>query len=222
MHQSLMQAYGEKIPDYFQGSREDIIDDLPPVSGLKILEIGCGTGATLQLAKLRGKASHVTGIEINPISAAVAKTVLDETIEGNIEDLQLPFADQSFDAVIISEVLEHLIDPWAALKRIYPLIKVGGLLYASSPNVAHMSVLKMLLRNRWDYADSGVLDWTHVRWFTTETYQEMIESSGFCVIWNKAVAQMTNKQSIANMMTFGIFRHLFTSQVFIKAMRMRP
>lgn len=210
--------YVDKIPTYYTGVRSDIVDDLPK-SPMDILEIGCGTGGTLDLARSMGKVRKSVGVELNPDSAASASECADKVFVGDIESLQLPFDPESFDVIIISEVLEHLIDPWSVLKKLFPLVRPGGLLYASSPNVAHINTVRMLLKNKWSYEKSGLFDWTHLRWFTPKTYQEMVEAAGFEVLWNSSVAPMTHKQSLANTLTFGYFRHLFTSQIFIKARR---
>jgi ubiquinone/menaquinone biosynthesis C-methylase UbiE len=219
MRESLTRAYNDKTIDYFQGVRHDVVDDLPSGRALTILEIGCGAGATLALAKSQGKASHTVGVEIDSSVAALARTRVDQLIEGNVETMELPFAPCSFDAVILSEVLEHLVDPWRALQRLQPLLKVGGLIYASSPNVAHITTLRTLLRNRWDYSERGRFDWTHLRWFTPATYREMIEGAGFEIIWVRPISAMTVQQRIVNAFTLNRLSHLFVSQIFIKAQR---
>jgi 2-polyprenyl-3-methyl-5-hydroxy-6-metoxy-1,4-benzoquinol methylase len=219
VNDALIKAYSEKALTYFHGVRRDIVDDLPAGRELTVLEVGCGGGATLALAKSQGKAARVIGIEVDPQAASSARMSVDEVIEGNVEAIELPFAPESIDVVILSEILEHLIDPWLFLKRLRPQLKVGGLMYASSPNVAHISVLRMLLRNRWDYTDRGCFDWTHLRWFTFETYREMIEHAGFEVIWTRSIAPMTPKQRFANILTFNYFKYMFMSQVFVKAKR---
>ena len=219
MSEALTQAYSQKTVDYFHGVRRDIIDDLPAGRQLTVLEIGCGGGATLAYAKSQGKAARVVGVEIDPQAAAAARMKVDEVVEGNIETIELPFACNSFDVAILSEVLEHLVDPWQFLKKLHPLLKIGGLIYASSPNVAHISVLRALLRNRWDYTDRGCFDWTYLRWFTSATYREMVESAGFKVVWVRPLAPMTTKQTLANALTLNLFPHLFMSQIFIKAER---
>jgi SAM-dependent methyltransferase len=216
---SLTDAYGEKADAYFNSARRDIVADLAPVGAARILEIGCGAGTTGALAKTTGRASRYVGIELDEAAAAQARSVLDDVLVGNIESLSLPFAPQSFDVLILSEVLEHLIDPWSVLKKLAPFLATGGSLYASSPNVAHVSVLRMLLRNRWDYTDQGRMDWTHMRWFTPQTYREMIEAAGFRVIWLKPTAGMTVKQRLVDSLTFGRFAHMFMGQIFVKAER---
>src|SRR5258708_16594754 len=128
-NRSLADAYGDKPASYFQGARHDIVSDLPPSPTLSILEIGCGIGATLSLAKRQCKASLTVGVEVDPVSAAMAREPVDAIIEGNIESVELPFPPSHFDVLIMSEVLEHLIDPWATLRKLRPFLRVGGLLY---------------------------------------------------------------------------------------------
>jgi len=184
-----------------------------------ILEIGCGTGATLALMKAQNTAHFTVGVELDRASAAIAREHVDQVVEGNIESVELPFPPAHFDVLIMSEVLEHLIDPWTTLQKLRPFLKAGGLLYASSPNVAHISVLRQLLQNRFDYADSGITDWTHLRWFTSATYREMIERAGFRVNWLRAVSPPTPKQRIVNALTFWRLSHIFIGQIFVRAER---
>jgi 2-polyprenyl-3-methyl-5-hydroxy-6-metoxy-1,4-benzoquinol methylase len=216
---SLASAYDDKPSSYFQGARHDIIADLPRSPELAILEVGCGTGSTLVLAKRQNKAGLTVGVELDRASAATAREHIDMVVEGNIETVDLPFSPAQFDVLIMSEVLEHLVDPWTTLRKLRPFLKVGGLLYVSSPNVAHIFVLRQLLRNRFDYKDSGITDWTHLRWFTPATYREMIEGAGFRTHWARAVSPPTPKQRIANALTLGLLSHIFVAQIFVKAER---
>jgi SAM-dependent methyltransferase len=218
-NRSIANAYGDKPSSYFQGARHDIITDLPHSPKLAILEIGCGIGATLELAKRQNKARLTVGVEVDQVSAAIAREHVDTVIEGNIESVELPFPHAHFDVLIMSEVLEHLIDPWMTVGKLRPLLKVGGLLYASSPNVAHISILRQLLRNRFDYGESGITDWTHLRWFTSSTYRQMIEGAGFRVHWVRAISPPTRKQRIVNALTLGFLSHIFVAQIFLKAER---
>jgi SAM-dependent methyltransferase len=220
MTDALAHRYAEKDTPYFTGARRDIVQDLPTGQKLSVLEIGCGAGATGGLAKAKGCAARYVGIELDPGAGASARRLLDVVIIGNVESPETDLPDEKFDVVILSEVLEHLIDPWAALARITPLMKRDGLLYASSPNVAHISVIRNLLANRWDYTGQGRMDWTHMRWFTPRTYRQMMESAGLDIVWLKPTSPLTKRQKLVDALTFGALRHIFVSQIFVKARRL--
>jgi 2-polyprenyl-3-methyl-5-hydroxy-6-metoxy-1,4-benzoquinol methylase len=119
----------------------------------------------------------------------------------------------------MSEVLEHLRDPWETLRKLRPLLKPGAIVLASSPNVSHYHIIAMLLRGEWNLTDVGVMDRTHLRWFTPKTYQEMFESTGYEVEFVRALVIPGWKARLANHLTGGRFRHLFVGQINLKARR---
>ena len=209
-------AYLAKTNSYFQGVRADYIAVLPPNPGATILELGCAEGSTGARALAQGKCGHYVGIELHEPSAAIARIRLSEVHVGNIETMPLPFAPASFDALIISEVLEHLVDPWAVLARLAPLVRPGGLVFASSPNISHHKVIRSLLRGRWDLADQGVMDRTHLRWFTPASYAAMFEGAGFVVEETRPVRPFGWKPRLFNTLTKGRWQHLFMVQTSIK------
>ena len=147
---SYTQSYELKNNEYFSGQRRDFVDRLEKNSSRAILEIGCGDGSTGLYAKNQGKCSLYVGVELFPLAAESAAKVVDRVYTANIESFDPPEPAQSFDVLIASEVLEHLVDPWAVLKRLRPLLRPGALVFASSPNVGHYSVIWMLLNGRWD------------------------------------------------------------------------
>ena len=102
-------------------------------------------------------------------------------MDGDVEQVELPWPAESFDALILSEVLEHLRDPWAVLERLRPLLRPGALVFASTPNVAHREIIVMLLRGRWELRSYGPLDATHLRWFTPSSLRRAFEEAGFVV-----------------------------------------
>ena len=171
--------YQGKGEQYFSGVRADILARLEHASGLKILEIGCGDGSTGAEALRRGLAAEYCGVELFHDAAETASKQLSEVITGNIETCDLPWPEGHFDAVIASEVLEHLLDPWSTVATLYRLTKPGGWIFASSPNVCFHRVLRMLLKGRFDLDSKGVMDRTHFRWFTPATYSEMFSAAGF-------------------------------------------
>ena len=125
-----------------------------------------------------------------------------------------------FDVLIISEVLEHLTDPWTTLERLVQCLKPGGAVFASSPNIAHWQVLKDLVLGRFVYADVGVMDKTHLRWFTPNSYREMFEGAGVEVLEVRALTSARWKARTLDTLTGGRFRHLFMAQIMITGRRL--
>jgi 2-polyprenyl-3-methyl-5-hydroxy-6-metoxy-1,4-benzoquinol methylase len=174
-------AYETKDPAYFGAARTDYVDLLPADPAARVLEIGCGNGATGALARARGKAGEYVGIEMFPPMAAEAERVLTRVHLGDVAQVELPYPRHHFDALIMSEVLEHLVDPDAVLARLVPLVRPGGLVMASSPNVSHWRIVAQLLRGRFDYQEAGPMDRTHLRWFTVDSYARMFRNAGVAV-----------------------------------------
>jgi SAM-dependent methyltransferase len=211
--------YRAKPASYFSGARRDFVDRLPADAQAAVLEVGCGTGATGALARARGRAGHYVGIELDERAAREARQVLSEVLTGDIERLALPWRPGSFDALILSEVLEHLLAPWAALERLAALVRSGGLVLASSPNVAHWRVVRELLTGRFDLADSGVFDRTHLRWFTPSTFRAMFENAGFEVVRVTPVVPFSRRTRLISALTGGKLDHLFMSQICLQGMK---
>ncbi len=212
-------AYETKAHRYFANPRVDFVERLPHDDTARILEVGCGTGATGVLAMARGRAGHYAGIELFPAAAEEAREVLSEVVVGDIERIELPWQPAAFDALILSEVLEHLVDPWAALEKLARVVRPGGLVLASSPNVAHWRVVRELALGRFQLADQGVFDRTHMRWFTPESYAEMFERAGFMVYEVAPVTPFSDRTRIISHLTGGRFDHLFMTQISIEAVR---
>ncbi len=168
-------------PNYYENPRSDITG-LIPANARHILDVGCGTGNLgAAIKNSRGGSIEVVGIEINSEAASKAKAKLDRVIEGNVETAALPFSNGYFDAIIYGDVLEHLIDPWGTLKKHREFLKDDGLVIASIPNVAHYRVIKMLKRREWRYQDAGILDSTHIRFFTIKSISRMFSEAGFMI-----------------------------------------
>lgn len=171
--------YDDKNQDYFAHVRKDIEPLLPERSG-SVLELGCGGGATLAWLKATGRARHTTGVELCAQPAAVARERVDRLIEGDLGQVIDQLQRGSFDLVLCLDVLEHLVDPWAEVKRIHALLRPGGTLIVSLPNVRHHSVvLPLLLAGIWRYEDAGIMDRTHLRFFTRAGAHELLTRNGF-------------------------------------------
>lgn len=212
---ALSAIYRDKPQSYFGNARHDIVAKLPV--GAAVLELGCGAGGTGKAAIAAGKASRYVGLELSETAAAVAREHLTEVLVGDVEVLDLSGLLGQFDALIISEVLEHLTDPWTTLARLATCLKPGAIIFASSPNVAHWKVIQALIQGRFAYQDKGVMDRTHLRWFTPASYRALVEGAGLEVVSLEPVTPLRPKAKVINSLTGGRFRHLFMTQMMIVA-----
>lgn len=210
-------AYADKAASYFDKPRADLIERLPADARASILEIGCGTGATGALALAGGRCQRYVGIELFESAAHKARQVLSEVVVGDVEALDLPWPAASFDALILSEVLEHLIEPGRLLRRLAPLIRPGGIVLASSPNISHWRVIRELVRGRFELADSGVFDRTHMRWFTPASFAKMFSGAGFYVVDVRPVTPFAPRTRLLSRAIGGRIDHLFMAQICLEA-----
>ena len=148
-----------------------------------MLEFGCATGYMSQVLRDE-RGCEVTGVEIDAEAAEQAKKFCMGVIVGDAEalDLSRELAGERFDAVVFADVLEHLRDPDALLSRVRQFVADGGRVIASIPNVAHGSVRLSLLAGEFRYRPQGLLDDTHLRFFTRATIEDLFETSGYIVL----------------------------------------
>jgi 2-polyprenyl-3-methyl-5-hydroxy-6-metoxy-1,4-benzoquinol methylase len=143
----------------------------------RVLELGPATGYMTRVFSARG--ARVTAIELDPDMAAQATPSCERMIVGDLDllDLETELSDERFDAIVAADVLEHLKDPLATLRRLRPFLAPDGCFVVSVPNVAHGSVRLALLTGRFEYRDIGLLDATHLRFFTRETLEQMLDDA---------------------------------------------
>lgn len=207
-------------PDiYYEGARADIVAMLKPAPDASILEIGCSFGGTGRLALESGKCGQYHGVDINEAAAKVASQNLSSIQVGNVEEIDFSERGAPYDAIIMSEVLEHLIEPWSLVERLFPLIKPGGRFYASSPNVANLNIIRRLFRSEFEYQEVGIMDITHLRWFTHKSYRAMFEKAGYNIISCGGLGSLSKKQALFNAVTMKYVWYLFYSQLMIVAQR---
>lgn len=163
------------------GSAHMLTLDLVP-RGARVLEFGCATGYMSEALRERLGCS-VTGIEISPEAGELARERCDRLIIGDAEQLDYEelFGKERFDAILFVDVLEHLREPAALLRRIRPFLSRNGVVIASIPNIAHGSVRLALLAGEFRYRDVGLLDDTHLRFFTREGIRDLFEGTGYVV-----------------------------------------
>ncbi len=164
---------------YFEYDRPEVVA-LVPESASRILDIGCAAGALGAALKARGPCT-VWGIELEPDIAARAGDRLDTVLVGDAIELGAGLEAESFDAVIMADALEHIADTDTALAMVRRVMKPDAKLVLSLPNVRHWSVLQMLLSGDWRYADAGIMDRTHLRFFTLRSAARTLKEAGFTV-----------------------------------------
>jgi 2-polyprenyl-3-methyl-5-hydroxy-6-metoxy-1,4-benzoquinol methylase len=148
-------------------------------TGKRVLEVGCSSG---YLARpLRERGNTIVGVELDPQAAREAEQWCERVIVGDVESAVLPLEPASFDVVLCGDVVEHLRDPVTVLARLRPLLRPGGALVLSTPNIANWAMRLSLLAGRWRYTDRGFLDRTHVHFFTRATLVEAVEGAGYRV-----------------------------------------
>lgn len=212
------QAYLDNNLEYFSQVRREIFPFLPEKMG-RVLEVGCGTGDTLNYIKQHGRCDWAGGIELVSSAAAIAKSRVDLLIEGNIETMELPFADGSLDVILCLDILEHLVDPWSVVRKLDKALKPGGVLIASIPNVRHCRlVFPLLFQGKWQYRDAGILDKTHLRFFVRESAIALMACSGLKVEQVRTTGlDAGSKGWLANVLTLGLFKPFFERQFLICA-----
>ena len=146
-----------------------------------MLDVGCASGYLA--AGLAGRGCTVVGFERDPASAALARAHCAEIIVGDLEsDADRGALPGGFDVVVIGDVLEHLADPWDALRFVRGLLAPDGRVVVSLPNVAAWPIRLGLLRGSFEYADFGILDRTHLRFFTRSSAHALVRDAGFVVV----------------------------------------
>lgn len=166
----------------YHSSGRDEIQKLVPEHAHRSLDIGCGTGEFSRQLKLNSNINETWGIEIVADAAHKAAHHLDKIICGDVEYSLEDVPDHHFDCIFFNDVLEHLPDPEGILKAVKQKLSANGIIIASIPNIRHYKTLyRLIFQADWQYEDSGVLDRTHIKFFTKKTMVKLFENSGYAV-----------------------------------------
>lgn len=175
----LSYEYQEKGANYFESDRQEMLKYVPQ-NAYTILDVGCGGGSFSQLLK-KTRPVEVWGIESNERAATIATKKLDRVIRAPF-DSSLNLPSQSFDCIIFNDVIEHLVDHFAALLYAKTLLRDGGVVVASIPNVrCYYNIVNLLVHKNWEYVDYGILDKTHLRFFTYRSILSTFNKLGYRV-----------------------------------------
>jgi len=168
--------YGNDIDSY----NRDLLSMIPK-SASKLIEVGCNSGSLAAAYKKLNSTCHYQGIELSAQSAEFARQYCDRVLELDIESVSADFFKKfsDVDCWVFGDVLEHLKDPWRLLSRIRDVIPDNGSIIACIPNAQHWSVQAKLSIGDFRYQDGGLLDRTHLRWFTRATIFELFSGARF-------------------------------------------
>lgn len=210
---------GDVRSGYHTLVRGDVLNLVPPGTG-QVLDVGGGVGANGQYLKDHGQCERYVLIDL--VADDVAPGV-DAAFAGDLEDPELlrsvGKAEGPFDAILCLDVLEHLRDPWSVVAECHRMLAPGGALVVSLPNMRHISLTApLVLRGRFDLADAGIMDRTHMRWFTRASAIEMLTGSGLRL--DKVDRRIYRRLHQAlNAVSFGLLEGHLAQQYFFRVVR---
>lgn len=182
------------IPDRltsYTGVRPEILDRIP-LASRNVLDVGCSNGALGAAVKHRVPAATVSGVEYDPALAAEAATALDQVVVGDADNwpaIAGELAHAPYDCIVCADVLEHLRDPWTALRSITDSLTPDGTVVISLPNVGHLDTLvNVFVRRTFPRRDRGIHDETHLRWFARRDVAALVVSAGLRITeWHRVL-----------------------------------
>ncbi|RNC67621.1 MAG: class I SAM-dependent methyltransferase [Desulfuromonadales bacterium] len=160
-------------------------------TGKRVIEFGCASGYVSKILKNIMKCT-VVGVENEPESARQAEQHCEQVVLCDIEDVDFAstFGKGCFDVATFGDVLEHLRNPWEILRKTKEVLNADGYVVASIPNISHISVVMELLEGRFDYRPLGLLDESHLRFFTKKSIMAMMHNAGFEIVhWDRVIRQ---------------------------------
>ena len=178
---------------YYQNTRPEMVQFLPP-RYLKVLEIGCGTGAFRRNLKNQ---NEYWGVEVDISAAELAKSKLDKVLNGYFLEKSLDIPNNYFDLVICNDVIEHIDDYESFIMDIKNKMTHDACLVLSVPNIRHMQCLyHLMVKKDWQYQDHGVLDRTHLRFFTYKSLVRLIEKNDFEILKIQGINSVYERVSL--------------------------
>jgi methionine biosynthesis protein MetW len=194
-----------KPENYYQNIREDMLEFIP--TGIKkTLELGCGEGNFSALLKDRFNA-ETWAVEIDENSAIKASAKLHKVITGDARKSIDKLPENYFDCIICFDILEHLENPYALLDSLKSKLAKDGVILSSIPNIRYYTVFrKFVIHGNWDYQDQGIMDRTHIRFFTYKSIVKMFNNLNFNIQLIKGIHPTSSSTSkVFQLLTFGFF-----------------
>jgi 2-polyprenyl-3-methyl-5-hydroxy-6-metoxy-1,4-benzoquinol methylase len=181
-YKELAQQYSGKQEDYYGADRREMLGFVPSDCHF-VLDVGCSSGAFGSSLKRERPDIVVWGIEPNADACDRASKCLDRTICGTFGTEMTELSGMNFDCIVFNDVLEHLVNPEGALIAAKDYLRQDGTIVASIPNVLYFPAIYSVIKNQdWKYEESGIFDYTHLRFFTRKSIQRLFTSSGFHIV----------------------------------------
>lgn len=198
------------LADYYGHSRKEIAPLLPNAA-TRVLEVGCSAGGTMAWLKVKWPEAEFVGVDGNPAVLQNLKALGEDSF---IHDLDEPLPDiGKFDLILALDILEHLMEPQHILKDLVARLTDAGRIIVSLPNVSHISVISGLaLKREFEYRDAGILDRTHLRFFTEKSALRLMQQSGLSVTAGVVNGLEGRKAKLANALTGGFLFHYLAKQ----------
>jgi trans-aconitate methyltransferase len=201
---------------YYENERPEVARLVPP-SARTILDVGCGKGNLGALLRRGIPERTIHGIECVPVIAREAEKVLDSVLVGDLQTMSLPFLPGYFDCMVFADVLEHLVDPKAVLRKLRPLVADGGVIVCSIPNIRHYTAVMRLVIHGWSYDDFGLFDRTHVHFFSRRSMLQLLTESGFTVVSCEPRIVASWKMRALNALLLGLTKEFLAFQYLLVA-----
>jgi methionine biosynthesis protein MetW len=198
-------------------SRCKILKLIPP--GSKVLEIGCGSGRLANLLSMRKKCL-VYCVEKEPKMASIAKNKCVEVLNMDIETKELPYSNGFFDCIILGNVLEHMKEPSKILANLKKYLSDNGFLIYSVPNIVNWHSRMTIFFGKFEYADSGVFDRTHLRFYNLNSAKKLAEDAGYRIAWLDVTPSIYLFKEKLNFLWYGLaklWKNLFADEFVIQA-----
>lgn len=178
--------YANKPEGYYNNIRNEMFSFFPKDAKI-VLDVGCGEGTFAAFIKEKHN-TETWGIELMPEHGKKAEKVLDKVFIGECEKFIDELPDHHFDAIYFNDVLEHLVDPYWVLEKIKSKLSQNGVIISSIPNMRYHSALKnLVLKKNWEYEEHGIMDKTHLRFFTGKSIANMYTRLGYKIILHKGI-----------------------------------
>jgi len=216
IHNMKNNAFQDPSAEYYNTEKRFLFHMIP-VGPNVVLDLGCAAGFVGKAMLESNRAVEVSGVEIFEPAAVEARKHYKVVHVGDIEEMSLSY-DKCFDLVICGDVLEHLKDPGKVLRQIHGWLKDGGGVVCCVPNVRYWRIWRdLVFKGDWEYVSEGIMDQTHLRFFTTKSFKKMLTDASFAVERQDMRMAVGPKQELFNRLTLGVFKEFLGFQMLFLA-----